>query len=134
MKVVIDANVFVSAALTPYGVAGQIIQAWERGRFEVLSCGALVSEVADVLARPRIISEVGAERRTRFIAFLVHWARMVPDPPPVAGLSPNDPDDDYLLTLAREQGAALVTGDRHLLDLPGMPAIMSPRQFLTLLP
>ena len=29
-------------------------------------------------------------------------------------------------------GAALVTGDRHLLDLPGMPAIMRPSAFLRL--
>ena len=39
----------------------------------------------------------------------------------------------HLVAVAREWGAALVTGDRHLLDLPAMPAVMTPRQFLRLL-
>ena len=35
--------------------------------------------------------------------------------------------------LAGRWSAVLVTGDRHLLDLPRMPAIMSPRTFLRLI-
>jgi competence protein ComEC len=30
-------------------------------------------------------------------------------------------------------GAALVTGDRHLLEVPDLPAVMTPRRFLDLL-
>jgi predicted nucleic acid-binding protein len=46
---------------------------------------------------------------------------------------PADPGDEYLMALAREWGAALVTGDQHLLDLPAVPTVMAPRQFLRLL-
>jgi predicted nucleic acid-binding protein len=46
---------------------------------------------------------------------------------------PADPADDYLVAIAREWGAALVTGDQHLLGLPAMPTVVSPRQFLRLL-
>jgi len=52
---------------------------------------------------------------------------------PATPAVPDDPADDYLITLARTWDAALVTGDRHLLDLPGMPVIMRPATFLRLL-
>jgi len=40
-----------------------------------------------------------------------------------------DPDDDYLVSLAREGHAeAIITGDKDLLDHPGLePAAISPR-------
>ena len=56
----------------------------------------------------------------------------MPDVPPQPAV-PADPADDYLVAIAREWGAALVTGDQHLLNLPAMPTVVSPRQFLRLL-
>jgi predicted nucleic acid-binding protein len=44
----------------------------------------------------------------------------------------SDPGDDYLIALAAEQNAALVSGDRHLLDLKGRIPVYSPRDFLEL--
>jgi predicted nucleic acid-binding protein len=42
-----------------------------------------------------------------------------------------DPDDEYLIDLARAAGAdALVSGDAHLLDLRGVVPVMTPAQFL----
>jgi predicted nucleic acid-binding protein len=62
-------------------------------------------------------------------------ATAVPDPPPIAGLTP-DPGDDYLVVLARASGAKiLVSGDRHLVDLEApTPPVLSPREFLEFLP
>jgi predicted nucleic acid-binding protein len=67
------------------------------------------------------------------ISALVHSAHFVPDLAVDHGDVPGDADDDSLVALAREWHAALVTGDHHLLDLPGMPAIITPRRFLDLL-
>ncbi len=46
-----------------------------------------------------------------------------------------DPDDDYLVALARAAGADyLVSGDRHLLELTDPePPVLTPREFLALL-
>jgi predicted nucleic acid-binding protein len=44
-----------------------------------------------------------------------------------------DPGDAYLVALAQAEGAALVSGDRHLLDLAGEQPIYSPRAFLEIL-
>jgi predicted nucleic acid-binding protein len=53
------------------------------------------------------------------------------DPPPLPGVSP-DPDDDYLIALARAADAdCIVSGDVHLLGLPDpSPPVFTPREFL----
>ncbi len=89
--------------------------------------------MAKVTLRPHLADRIRPGDRDEILDFLVNRSRFVPDNPP-AGTVPGDPDDDYLVTLARTWSAALVTGDRHLLDLPGMPAIMRPAAFLRLLP
>lgn len=63
---------------------------------------------------------------------IVDRTRFVPDAPARPAV-PADPRDDDLVALARRWGAALVTGDHHLLRLPAMPAVMPPRDFLRLL-
>ena len=40
------------------------------------------------------------------------------------------PDDDYLIALAHSRDAALVSGDRHLLELAGKIPVFSPVDFL----
>ncbi|MHB8659813.1 MAG: putative toxin-antitoxin system toxin component, PIN family [Solirubrobacteraceae bacterium] len=63
MRVVADANVFVSAALgrSPQAPSVRIITAALDGRFELVMSPALLEEVADVLARPRIRKLLSAE-------------------------------------------------------------------------
>ncbi len=133
MRAILDANVVVSAVLTPGGPAADLIRATATGAFEFLTCGQLVTEVSQVLMRKKFEGVITPEERRAILALLVNRARMVPDLPPDGTEQVADPKDAYLITLAREWRAALVTGDRHLLDLPGPTGIMSPRAFLRLL-
>lgn len=57
-------------------------------------------------------------------------ARDTAKAPPI---SSSGAGDDYLIALAAERNAALVSGDRHLLDLKGRIPVYSPRDFLGLL-
>jgi predicted nucleic acid-binding protein len=51
--------------------------------------------------------------------------------PDTAPLRCADPDDDYLIALAHDRGAVLVSGDGHLLELAGRGApILSPADVL----
>lgn len=134
MRVVLDANVLVSAAISAAGPPRQIVSAWVDGRFELVASPALLEELSDVLARPRFRRFISIATAGDFIDGLAEDAEILDDPPAQPGLSP-DPDDDYLITLARAAKADyLVSGDRHLLDLtdPG-PPVLTPRQFLDLL-
>jgi predicted nucleic acid-binding protein len=64
------------------------------------------------------------------VAWLSRSALLARDatvPPPIRAA---DTDDDYLLALAAEQRAELVSGDGHLLALAGNYPIQAPADFL----
>ena len=65
MLVVLDAGVFVSAVITPGGVASSIVTASVEARFEYLLCLRLVGELVDVLSRPKIVRLVREGDRER---------------------------------------------------------------------
>ena len=134
MRAVLDPNVLVSALISPAGPPREIVMAWVQGRFDLIASPALVSELRDVLARPKFRRWVSAATAVEFVAGMAEDALVIDDPSAHPGLSP-DPDDDYLVALARA-GAAdyLVSGDRHLLGLADPePPVLTPRQFRDLL-
>lgn len=131
MRVVVDANVLVSAVISQHGPPREVVDAWVQERFELVLSPGLLGEVRDVLARPRLRRWVSPEVATEFIAGLEQAALIFDDPPLQSGLT-GDPDDDYLIVLARAAGAEyLISGDHHLLDLGKPdPPVLTPRQFL----
>jgi len=134
VRAVLDPNVLVSAAISPNGPPRQILTAWTDERFELIISPAVLDELADVLARPKLQRFITAVLAVAFIDGLAANAVIVQDPPEPPDLSP-DPDDDYLIALARTASADyLVSGDRHLLDLTDPdPPVLTPRQFLDVL-
>ena len=134
MRAVLDPNVLVSAAISPAGPPRQILTAWIDERFELIASPALLDELAEVLARPKFQRFITAAVATELIDGLATDAVTVADPSELPGVTP-DPDDDYLVALARVAGADyLVSGDRHLLGLTDPdPPVLSPRQFRDLL-
>jgi putative PIN family toxin of toxin-antitoxin system len=134
LRVVVDPNVLVSAAISPAGPPRQIVTAWVDGRFELVASPALIDELRDVLDRPKFRRWISAAVAREFVDGLADDALLLDDPPERPGVSP-DPDDDYLIALARAAGADyLVSGDRHLLDVSDPdPPVLAARQFLELL-
>lgn len=61
-------------------------------------------------------------------------ATRVEDPAADPPMRSAEPGDVYLVALAAAQRAALVSGDRHLLELSGTIPVYSPRDFLELIP
>ncbi|MGH2926622.1 MAG: putative toxin-antitoxin system toxin component, PIN family [Solirubrobacteraceae bacterium] len=120
----------VSAAISPAGPPRQIVTAWTNERFELIVSPSVLDELADVLARPKFRRFITTAIAVAFIEGLAA-AVIVADPPDPPSISP-DPDDDYLIALARAARADyLVSGDRHLLDLTDPdPPVLTPRQFL----
>ena len=134
MRVVLDPNVLISAAISTAGPPRQIVAAWVDERFELVASPALLAELSDVLARPKFRRWISAAVAREFVDGLADDALIIDDPPALPGVSP-DPDDDYLIALARAANADyLVSGDRHLLELEDAdPPVLTPRQFLDLL-
>ncbi len=97
MLVVLDANVFVSAAIQR-GASHRIIQSWLTGTasFEVVMCPALLAEIRDVLTtRPRLRKWISLETATLFADTIGTLIDLVDDPERI-DTEARDPDDDYL--------------------------------------
>ena len=135
MKVVIDANVFVSAAIR-HGPSRRIVDAWlERDSFGVVACPRLLTEVRGVLTkRPRLRRWIELPVARLFVDRLAATLELVADPGEVS-LHTRDPGDDYLITLARVHRAAfIVSGDRDLIEWrPQRPPVLTPAAFADLI-
>lgn len=135
MRVVLDANQFVSAVLVPVGRPAQVLQAWRAHRFELLLSPSIIREIRQVLLYPRLQSKHGWDARQvdDFLAGIVFAATIVFDEPVIRAV-PDDPTDDKYVACALAGGANyIVSGDEHLLQLETYQGIriVSPATFLS---
>jgi uncharacterized protein len=133
LRAVLDPNVIVSAALSATGSPARVIRRWLDGDFEVVVSPALLDELRRVLTYPKIAERVPANDAEALLALLEAEAAVAPDPSGEPPVSVEDPGDEYLISLAVAEGAALVSGDRHLLDLAAELPIYGPADFLACL-
>ena len=135
MRVVLDTNVFVSAAIQT-GPPYRVVQRWLKHReFYVIICPMLLAEVADVLMeRPHLRRRIELAAARRYVATLNDMADLAPDPVDVEPAT-RDADDDYLVALARAHNADfIVTGDKDLLEWEGQqPPVITPAVFDSML-
>jgi putative PIN family toxin of toxin-antitoxin system len=133
VRAVLDVNVLISAAISPSGSPAKIVRGWASGEFELIVSPALLEELRRALGYPKLARLIAVDDAELLIAWLSRSATLVRDaasPPPVRS---SDSNDDYLIALAAEQGAVLVTGDRHLLAVAGSFPIHEPADFLAML-
>jgi putative PIN family toxin of toxin-antitoxin system len=132
IRAVADPGVLVSALLVRRGTPPDaLVRAWRDDRIELVACPALLAELERVLRRPKFWGRIDEKQVAELLERLRRHATMVDDPSASRGIS-RDPDDDYLIALARETGAdVLVSGDGDLLalDLPDLQ-IVSPREIV----
>jgi predicted nucleic acid-binding protein len=132
---VVDADVLIAGVLTSEGASSRLIDAWQAGDFDLVVCPRLVYEVRKALLSPRLsqryeISESDAEGFARRLA---EEGLMKQDPKNPPRVVPDDPNDDYLVALAKTPGI-LVTRDRHFekVEVEGL-RIVGPAQALRMM-
>ena len=135
VRVVLDANIFISAVLVPYGHAAQILQAWRAGKIEVAMSPPMVEEVRRVLRYPRLRRRHGLTDAEidQLVQSLWAVAYVVPGNLVVQVVS-EDPSDDIYIACAIESGATfLISGDQHLRRIGEYKGIriLSPQEFVT---
>lgn len=130
-RVVLDANVHVSALLAPTGSPAQILERWADGQFDVIVSPLLLAELERVLRRPKFKRSIPAVQIDALLSALSEEGVAAADPEAEPGTTP-DPGDDYLVTLARAVDAeCIVSGDTHLTQLrDAQPPVLTPREFL----
>lgn len=116
IRAVLDTNLLVSYLLTNGETLSRIITHWEEGRFVYLQSPQILTELVDVLNRPRLRQYLTANPQI-LIDLIVTDAEFVKGELVLPGVC-RDPKDDEFIACAIEGNANyIVTGDRDLLDL-----------------
>ncbi len=129
MRVVFDVSVLIRFALGST-LAARLLERAANGEYSILSNDLLIEELTRTAAKPRLAARLDQAARDDLLAFLRNVAEQVRIAPPYPGC--RDPDDGYLLALARDGRANyLVTNDEDLLCLSPMGecAILTPEAF-----
>ena len=134
-RAVLDTNVLVSALISPGGGSARLLLELRSGAFELLMSPLLLAELREVLRRDKFRRYVSDAEADAYVEFIRSGGVVRADPAPSPEPLSADPDDEYLIELARvAQVDALVTGDAHLLELRAIIPAMTPAEFLELLP
>jgi putative PIN family toxin of toxin-antitoxin system len=136
LRVVLDANVFVSACINPAGTPGQIIESFLReGSFLVLS-EPIIAEVLKALAYPKVLKAARSKiEPALWFEDLVVLSQLVADDTEVPRLSADPDDDQYIACAIAGRATFLVTGDPDLLTVRQYEGvrIVTPRSFLDII-
>lgn len=128
-RVVVDSNVWISAALSPQGAPAQLTRRVLAGGTVVFSADTF-TELEQRLWKPKFDRYIDTERRRRILHDLSAIAFWVEPPPDIASQRHSrDPDDDKFIHAALAARAHwLVSGDQDLLTVPAMAglSIVSP--------
>ena len=130
----IDTNILVSALLAGTSLPARLLLLWQDGDFKLLTSVAQLDELMRVTRYPKIRERLAPTLAGRLINNLRQRAIVLDRLPTVTVCA--DPNDDYLLAMARAGGADfLITGDkRDLLSLArhDRTRIVTVRDFLRL--
>jgi putative PIN family toxin of toxin-antitoxin system len=118
MRAVIDTNILVSAMIKPRGNIGLILQHLRVGKYTLIYSEPMLTEIVDVLNRPRIRDKYGFKPGDieTFVALLILRGEVVVPKRRITVC--RDPKDNMILEAAVDGDAdKIVSGDNDLLSL-----------------
>jgi putative PIN family toxin of toxin-antitoxin system len=130
VRAILDANVLISAILSPRGSPARLLVAWRAAAFDLVISPALLAELARALAYPKLARLIPSADADAFVAWIARSAVLAADPDGAPPIRSADPNDDYLLALAIAERAVLVSGDGHLIVLGDRLPLRTPADFL----
>ena len=136
MKIVLDTNVAVSAALNPKGPPAEIVRAWRAHSLTWVTSPPLLDELERTLLSSRIGRYLawGEDEIAEFLAAVRQTAE-VTSPTDRIDVIMDDPVDNRVLEAAvSAQADYVVSGDHHLLDLKTYQGvqIVTPARFVAI--
>ena len=126
MRVVLDTNILIGALITKGTPPDSLYQAWLRGDIELVTSTAQLTEIDNVLFRPRLQKYVDADEASVIVQDMGTRA-LVLDEIPVVNLSPDPKDNPILATAIAGKVDLIISGDKkHILllkDVEGIPVV-----------
>ena len=137
LRVVLDANVYVSALIRPEGPPGQIVKRFlGEGSFEIVLSLAIVEETVRAFGYPRVRKYIHASVDPElWFEDVILLAQFVGGDYEIEGVSEDVDDDKYFAAAVEGRATLIVTGDPDLLTVKEYRGIrvVTPRAFLDLL-
>jgi hypothetical protein len=137
LRVVLDANVYVSALIRPEGPPGQIMKRFlGEASFEIVLSLAIVEETVRAFGYPRVRKYILASvDPALWFEDVILLAQFVAGDYEIEGVSEDADDDKYIAAAVEGRATLIVTGDPDLLTVKEYRDIrvVTPRAFLDLL-
>jgi hypothetical protein len=137
LKVVLDANIFVSAVLKPHSDLARIFELIKEDRIKLILSDDILSEIRTVLLYPKIRKR---HRRTpkeidKFLKKTVRVSIVALGKTKVEEIKDDPEDNKYLSAALEERADFIISGDHHLKDLRIFHGIriLDPSTFLNLI-
>jgi len=136
-RVVVDANTLISAAIgskkTPPADIYTMVDRALASTTVVIVCPRLLDETERSFSKRKLARLVHPDEVQDVMKWILGGSKLVTDPSRIERVC-RDPKDDYIVALAREQRATIVSGDADLLVLKKTAPvpILSPREYLDL--
>lgn len=136
MRIVLDANIYVSSLISDKGHPAQIIRWWLDGEYDVLITRPIIDEIVRITGYERIqnkYAQVG-KRRLEFTALILEPAVWIEADETIDLVEADESDNRYVECAVSDHAQYIVTGDEHLLDLSEYQGIriIRPAAFVTL--
>ena len=126
MRVVIDANVIISALLSRNGVPGKLLTLLIEEKHVFLISGKTMAELRRILNYPKIrkFSKLSDNEIEQFVSSIEILAEEVDTSFIPSGLECRDPEDvEYLAVATLGHAECIVSGDKDLLTLDAVEGI-----------
>jgi uncharacterized protein len=137
LRVVLDANVYVSALIRPEGPPGQIMKRFlGEASFEIVLSLAIVEETVRAFGYPRVRKYIHASvDPALWFEDVILLAQFVAGDYVIESVSEDADDDKYIAAAVEGRATLIVTGDPDLLTVKEYRDIrvVTPRAFLDLL-
>ena len=133
MRAVVDTNILIRAVIKPSGTVGPILRRLARAEFELIYSRALLEELLEKLALPRLRDKYSLtdDAIADLVALLALRAELVA--PDFVVTVCRDPEDNKVIEAALAgRASCIVTGDEDLLTLVQYEGIdfIEPREFI----
>jgi putative PIN family toxin of toxin-antitoxin system len=133
VRAVLDVNVVVSGLLSRDGAPAAVLRALDDGEFDAVASPKLLAELARALSYPKLRRHITVSDAEAIVQWFGGTVTILADPDGPPSVHSADAEDDYLIALAATHGAALVSGDKHLLALEAKIPVFTTVAFLSLL-